>query len=358
MDERWQQLGDTLVNYSTAVQRGERVMIAMHEVETLPLVQAVYRAAVRVGSQVQVQFTSDTLRRSLMQWGSAEQAGWTPEIEAYGMEWADVYFGLRGAHNLYEFADIPADVLSLHQAAMGRISTLRWQKTRWCLVRVPNEAFAWQAQTDGETIMDLFFAACLRDWAAESAGWRTVAERLALGREMRLIAAGTDLRFSVAGRQWIVGDGRNNMPDGEIHTAPLTETVNGYITFEHPAVLSGKLVEGLRLEWRAGELVSATAATHADFLERVLNTDDGARRIGEFAVGTNYGIDRFCKDILFDEKIGGTVHIALGRSYPEAGGTNASTIHWDIVKDTRAEGALYLDGEKVFEKGRFTSIIF
>lgn len=353
MDQRWHELAGILVSYSTAVRPGERVMIAMEEVETLPLVRAVYEAAVRAGAHVQVQFLSDYLRHALLRHGSPEQVAWVPEIEAHGMEWADVYLGLRGAHNPHELADVPAATLADHRRAMGQVSRLRWQKTRWCLVRVPSEALAQQAGTDVETLTDLFFAACLRDWEAEARRWRSIAEVLSGGREVRLVGRDTDLRFSVAGRRWLVGDGRLNMPDGEIYTSPVAETLDGCIAFEFPGVLGGRPVRDIRLEWRQGALVRAEASENAEFLRQILATDEGARVAGEFAVGTNRGLDRFCGDFLLDEKIGGTVHIALGRAYPETGGDNDSAIHWDIVKDTRREGAIYVDGRKVFDEGRF-----
>jgi aminopeptidase len=352
MDKRWVQLADIMVNYSTGVKAGERVMIAMHEIETLPLLRTVYEAAVKAGAYVQVQFLSDYLRHSLLRYGSPAQVEWTPEIEAYGMAWADVYFGLRGAPNLYELADIEAETLAGHQKAMGQISTLRWQQTRWCLVRVPNERFAQQAETDLETMLDLFFEASLRDWPAEARRWYEVVARLETGRQLRLVGRETDLTFSVAGRKWLVGDGHINMPDGEIYTAPINETLNGTIYFEFPGVLGGRLVPDIRLVWQAGQLVEATASQNQAFLRQVLSTDAGASRLGEFGLGVNYGLTRFCKDILFDEKIGGTVHIALGRAYPACGGDNESAIHWDIIKDTRQAGLIYLDDRKIFEDGQ------
>lgn len=353
MDKRWRQLAEILVNYSTGIKAGERVMIAMKEVETLPLVWAVYEEAVKAGAHVQVQFLSDYLSHSLMRYGSEEQVEWVPEVEAYGMEWADVYIGLRGAHNLYEFSDVSAGVLAAHRRAMGKISALRWEKTRWCLVRVPDESFAQQAESDLETIMDFFFESTIRDWKAEARRWHEIAAVLNGGSEVRLTGKDTDLTFSTRGRKWLVGDGRINMPDGEIYTAPATDGLNGHIYFEFPGVLGGRLVQDIRLEWRDGRLVKASAGSNEEFLQEVVNTDAGASLPGEFAIGTNYGIDRFCKDILIDEKIGGTIHLALGRAYPECGGDNVSALHWDIVKDTRKEGAIYLDGKKVFENGRF-----
>lgn len=353
MDRRWKRLGDLLVNYSAAVKPGERVMIAMGEVETLPLVQAVYEATIKAGGYPQVQFVSETLRHSLLKYGSQEQIAWLPEIEAYGMEWADVYFGLRGAHNLYELADIPAERLSINQTAMGKISTIRWQKTRWCVVRVPNEALALQAETDLETISEMFFDACLIDWQSEVAKWSRWADKLKNASQVRLVGKETDLSFSVKGRTWMVGDGKWNMPDGEIATSPRTETVDGFIYFEFPGVLGGRLMHDMRLRWEKGRLVDATASTNQEFLRAVVNSDAGASLIGEFAMGTNPFVTHFCKDILIDEKIGGTAHIALGRAYPNTGGENQSAIHWDIIKDIRQEGAVYVDGRVVLENGNF-----
>ena len=353
MDKRWQQLGELLVTYSAAVQAGEKVMIAMGEVETLPLVQAIYTACVQAGAFPQVQFLSETLRHALLKYGTHEQLTWLPAIEAYGMTWADVYIGLRGAHNLYELADIPTERLTINQRAQGQISTMRWQQTRWCLVRVPNAAFAQQAETDLETITDMFFDACLLDWPQTVATWQQWADRLGQGQAVRIVGKETDLRFSVAGRKWVVGDGKLNMPDGEIMTAPLTETIDGQIYFEFPGVLSGRLMHDIRLRWVRGKLVEATASTNQAFLQAIVQSDAGAGLIGEFALGVNPYVTHFCKDILIDEKIGGTVHIALGRAYPECGGTNQSAIHWDIIKDLRQEGVVYLDGEAVLERGQF-----
>jgi aminopeptidase len=351
MDRRWTQLGDLLVNYSAAVKAGEKVMIAFIELETYPLVQAIYEACIKAGAFPQVQFLSEELNRLVLKHGDADQIGWVPEIEAHGMEWADVYFGLRGAHNLDVFWDVPADKLSLLRKAMGVISTMRWEKTRWCLLRVPNAALAHQAGVDEGTITDMFFDACLLDWPAVSREWRRWAEVLNRGEHVRVVGKGTDLSFSIAGRSWDVADGHLNMPDGEIATAPVESTVDGVITFDFPGVLGGRLMHDIKLRWAKGVSVEATSATHQDFLRSVVNTDPGASLIGEFAIGTNPEVTHFCKDILIDEKIGGTIHIALGRAYPMVGGTNQSAIHWDIVKDMRQEGEIYLDGELIFKEG-------
>lgn len=353
MDERWRELGELLVNYSTAVKPGERVMIAMVEPETYPLTRAVYEATIKAGGFPQVQFLSERLRHSVLRYGDEEQLSWIPEIEAYAMEWADVYIGLRGAHNLHEHWDIPSERLSANQAAMGKVSAIRWANTRWCLVRVPNESFAQQAEADLETVEDMFFRACLLDWPVETSKWRAWAKRLEQASHVRVVGQRTDLTFSTKGRSWLAADGKFNMPDGEIWTAPVEATIDGQIFFEFPAVLGGRLVHDISLCWKKGELVEASSSTNQDFLHAILDTDPGAKLLGEFAMGTNPHVDRFCKDILIDEKIGGTIHVALGRAYSECGGTNKSAIHWDIVKDIRGEGAVYVDGEVVLENGQF-----
>ena len=353
MDQRWRELARVLVDYSAKVKPGERVMIAMGEAETLPLMTTLYEACIKAGALPQVQFLSETLRHSLLKHGNDEQLAWVPEIEAFGMDWADVYFGLRGAYNLHIHDDITAERLARSQETQGKVSTLRWQKTRWCLARVPNHAFAFQAEADYDGIEEMFFKACLLDWKKEVRTWTRWADVLNGGKHVRLVGNETDLSFSMEGRRWMVGDGTINMPDGEIATAPVIATLNGHVTFEWPGVLGGRLMHNIRLAWKQGKLAHASASTNEPYLHSILATDEGASLLGEFAMGTNPYVDRFTKDILIDEKIGGTVHMALGRAYPECNGTNRSAIHWDIVKDIRGQGAVIVDGRVVLEGGRF-----
>jgi aminopeptidase len=352
-DKRWERLADILVNWSVAVKPGEKVMIAMHEAETLPLTVAVYRAVIKAGAFPQVQFLSDRLRHALLKYGNEAQVSWIPEIEAYGMEWADVYFGLRGAHNLYELADIPTEILAKNQRAMGKVSALRWEKTRWVLARVPNESFAQQGHTDIETMMDMFFNSCFIDWEKNVREWGRIATILEQGSRLRLIGERTDLSFSVAGRKWVVGDGRISVPDGEIYTAPVETTLDGTIYYEFPGVLGGRIIDDIQLTWEKGRLVSAASSTNEDYLKAIISTDAGSSLIGEFGFGVNDEVNLFTTDILIDEKIGGTIHTALGRPYPICGGTYTSAIHWDIVKDTRRNSEIYLDEKLIFKNGKF-----
>jgi len=354
-DRRWSQLGEILVNYSTRTQAGDRLLITMMEPETFPLTLAVYEHAVRAGAFPQVQFASAYLERALLIHGSDELIARVPDLERGGMEWADVSIVLRGARNPHELAGIPTERLALHRRALGAISALRNEQTRWVLVRVPNESFAQAAGMGLDAAMEFFFNATLCDWEEESRRYRRIRDLFQAASRVRIVGRDTDLSFSTAGRTYVVGDGHINIPDGEVYTAPVDDSAEGVIAFEYPAVYAGQPIRGIRLELRAGDVVAATADTGEEFLQQILAIDGGARRIGEFGIGVNFGIDRFVGDILFDEKIGGTIHLALGRAYADCGGTNQSYLHWDLVKDLRSEGAIELDGRRVFEYGRFVT---
>ena len=353
LDSRWEQLADILVNYSTSTGPGERVLITMMETDTWPLVRAVHSAVIKVGAHPHIEFQSTLLQRDLMQGGDPEQFDRAHELQQKGMQWADVYIGLRGAANPHELNGIKPERITAFRKSLGKVSALRTEKTRWVLVRVPNAAFAQQAELSTDEMMEFFFDATLLDWQEESKRYDAIREFMQTTEEVRIVGTGTDLSFKTTGRKYLIDDGHINMPGGEIYTAPTDDSVEGYITFEFPAVFAGQFIEGIRLRFSKGEVVEASADKNEALLLKLLEMDDGAKRIGEFGVGANYGISRYCYDLLFDEKIGGTVHIALGRAYPECGGINQSAFHWDLIKDLREEGVLYLDGKKFIEKGQF-----
>lgn len=348
MDKRWYKVADILVS-NTGVKKGEKVMIAMHETHTEDLVTAVCQKVIECGAYPQVQFLSERIRRRVMQ-GTNEQASRVPDMEMWSMEWADVYFGIRGGFNLHETFDISKEKLSLNQEANGKVSKARWQNTRWCLIKVPNSDMATEGSISYETLLDNFFDSCFINW--QERGLDKLCEKMA-GSHIRVVSKDTDISFSIEGRKWLSFDGRMNMPDGEIATAPVTDTIDGYISFKNPGVLGGNLFENMRLEWKKGILVSATCSNNKELLTKIVSTDKGSSLIGEFAFGLNEGLKHFCNDILLDEKILGTMHFALGRAYRECGGINDSSIHWDIVLDTREDSAVYLDGKKIFENGKF-----
>jgi aminopeptidase len=351
-DKRWAELADILVNYSTRTKPNDNVLITMMEVETFPLARAVAAAAVKAGAHPHVEFQSAFLEGDLMRLGNDEQIDRVPEMQMKGLEWADVYVGLRGARNPHEWSSIPAGRIAAHKRAMGKVSTAR-NRTRWVLSRIPNEALAQQAGMSLDEMMEFFFGSVLRDWSAESARYNEIQRVFQAAEKVHIIAPDTDLRFTTTGRHYEVADGRYNMPDGEIFTAPVDDSAEGHIVFGFPGVYGGQEIHGIRLDFEKGRVVRASARTNEKLLHELIAMDEGASRIGEFGVGTNFGIQRFVGDILYDEKIGGTVHIALGRAYAANKGINHSALHWDIVKDLRGGGEVRLDGRPVLVDGKF-----
>lgn len=353
MDKRWYKVADLLVNHATKIKQGEKVLIAMHETHTEDLVTAVCQKVIENGAYPQVQFLSERIRHKLLQYGNKEQLQHVPDIEMLGIEWADVYLGIRGAFNLGETWDIESEKRALNQVVNGKISKARWEKTRWCLIKVPNSDMASLAQIPYEQLLDDFFSSCLIDWELKKQEWNTLKEYLEKGKCIRILSENTDLSFSVANRKWVIFDGTMNIPDGEIATAPITETINGCIKFNKPAVLGGQLFYDVNLKWKNGVLIDSQCSNNNELLNKIIFSDAGSSLIGEFAFGLNHALKNFCNDILLDEKIDGTIHIALGRAYKECGGTNDSSIHWDMVLDTRNKSIVYMDDIKIFENGKF-----
>lgn len=353
MDPRYDQLADILVNYSVAVKPGENLLIHMGEPEAMPLVSATYRAGIKAGANVEVTFAALDFQYDLLKYGSDEQIAWTPAITRWGVEWADAWIGLSAVKNPFALAGLPAERRAKRSAVLTELAFYRVQQTRWVGTRVPTEAFAQSASMPYREAVDFFFNATIQDWPAVSAEWDRVCDVFQAHDQVRLVGRDTDLTFATGGRTYVQCRGENNIPDGEFFTAPIEHSANGVISFDFPGIMQGQPIEGIRLVFKDGRVVEATSRTHQDLLLRVLDTDVGARAIGEFGVGWNYGIDRFVYETLFDEKMGGTIHLALGQSYKENGGHNDSAIHWDIVKDLRSEGAIYLDGELAMENGKF-----
>ncbi len=231
---------------------------------------------------------------------------------------------------------------------------------RWVYTLFPTSAYASDAEMSLRDFEAFYYAACFADADDPVAAWRKAAEewkRLAdwiEGREeVRVTAPGTDIKLGIAGRKFIAADGEHNMPDGEFFTAPVEDSVEGEVTFHLPAVISGREVSGVRLRFEAGVVVDASAERGEEFLIQLLDTDEGARRLGELGIGTNYAIDRGTLEVLLDEKIGGTVHMAVGKSYPESGGVNDSAVHTDLVCDLRLGGKIEVDGIDFQVDGKF-----
>ncbi len=353
MDPRYDQLAQILVNYSTAVQPGQNLLIHMGEPEAMPLASAVYRAGVQAGANVEVAFASTEFDYDLVKYGSDAQLDWTPAVTKYGVDWAHAWIGVSAVKNPYALEGLPAERRAKRGRVLGTMAFYRVENTRWVGTRVPTEAFAQKARMPLRDTVDFFFNATIRDWETEAAQWRRVKDVFQAHSRVRIVGRDTDLTFSTQDRVYVLSQGLRNIPDGEFFTAPVEHTVEGHISFDFPGIYQGQPIDGIRLTFKEGRVVEATSANHQDLLDSVLNLDAGARYLGEFGVGWNYGIDRFVYETLFDEKMGGTIHLALGQAYKDNRGTNKSALHWDIVKDLRTEGEIYLDGEKVLENGKF-----
>ena len=348
-DKRWKQLGEMLVNYSLKIKPGEKLMIMMQEVATYPLTLAVYEACIKAGGLCQIQFMTEEIKHKILKYGNEEQISWVPEIEKYGMEWADCYLALRGAFNMTECYDVSADKLSKYQKAMGVISGLRWKNTRWALVRVPNERFAQTAGISYEDMMDMFFNACNLDWEEHVREWTKVCDVLNQGTHFRIVGENTDIEIDTP-KNWIAFDNTCNIPDGEISCSPVWKSVNGHIWFNYPATIGGKVIHNLELTFNGGVVTDVKADDNVDYVWNIIKSDENSNKVGEFAFGTNPYINVCTTDILMDEKIYGSMHIALGRPYD---GNYYSAIHWDIIKSLKENSVVYLDGEEIYRDGEF-----
>jgi aminopeptidase len=271
----------------------------------------------------------------------------------------DASLSIQAPSEAFELAGVdPAKVARLARARKGIRE--RIMEKRWCTTLWPTPAAAERADMPLQDFTPFVERAMFLDQPDPVASWRGLSafqaeliERLGPAKEIRIEAEGTDLTLGVRGRRWVNSDGRRNMPSGEVFTGPVETSAEGRVRFDIPSGPPGRHVRGVELEFRAGEIVSARADEGDEHLQAALATDDGARFLGELGVGTNFGIDRPVGAILFDEKIGGTVHLAIGRSYPETGGKNQSAVHWDLICDLRRGGRITADGEVVQQDGKF-----
>ncbi|MBS1914217.1 MAG: aminopeptidase [Bacteroidetes bacterium] len=348
-DARNKELADKIITYSTASKPGENVMIELFGINGVHLAQEMARAALEVGAVPFVVIRDTETERVIRERGT--RALWDRYRDVQGlplMKEMDVYIGLRAGENIYELAGVGKEqnkaysegyLLPVHMEE-------RVNNTRWCVMRYPSAAFAMNAKMPTAAFADFYYKACLLDYAELNERMKPLHELLAAGKELKMVGEGTDISFSIEGQTWIPCAGDVNIPDGEIFSSPLLESVNGVITYA-PTVYEGKPFEYIKLEVKDGVVVGFDSSNN-NGLEEILSTDDGARRFGEFSFGTNPYIDQPMYDILFDEKIWGSNHLTLGKCYDIAPNGNQSAVHWDLV----CIGAdVYLDGTLI-RKGR------
>jgi aminopeptidase len=362
-DPRIARMAKVLVEYSLEVKPGWVVTISATTAAT-PLVQAVYRHVLRQGGHPYVLLEPPGVKDLLLRAGSDDQLLHTDPYRLMMVEQSDAILDILSEENTRAANTVDPARQSLVQRArqpIGARSMARITEGRpRCLALFPTNAYAQDAEMSLSEFEDFVFHACLLDGDEDPADrWRQVSHEqqrivdwLAGKQEVHVEAPGTDLTMSIEGRNFVNSDGKRNFPSGEVFTSPVEDTVRGHITFSYPASYNGRSVQGVKLGFVKGKVAQFTAEQGEDYLAAMLGMDEGARKLGEFAIGTNPGVTRITRNTLFDEKIAGTIHCALGQAYPNAGGTNQSAIHWDMVTDMH-KGRIVVDGETLYENGAF-----
>lgn len=356
LHEKWAEL---LIGYCVGAQEGEVVLLEI-ESPAEPMARALYRKLLAAGAEPQLRLNYPERLLDVLE--LAPDAYFTREsaFELSQMKQVQGYIRVNAPQNTKALQTADKDRFARLLARNRAVQNVRVNETRWVSTLYPTAALAQDAGMSLDAYERFAYGAMFLYDADPVAKWREIhafqarlIERLAQADEVRIVAEGTDLRLRVAGRTWLNSDGHRNMPSGEVYTGPLEDSAEGVITFSLPSAVGGSEVEGVRLEFAGGEVVSASAEKGEDMLQAQLATDKGAKRLGELGIGTNFNIRQATRQILYDEKIGGTVHLALGQSYRESGGVNESAIHWDMICDLRQGGAIYLDGEAFQENGQF-----
>jgi aminopeptidase len=366
-DLRIEKLAQLLVKYSVKVKPGDKVAI-QGEIEAQPLLKAVYAEVLKAGGYPFALPYLAGIDELFFRYASNDQLQHVPPPTKLIMETYDVRISIGGDINTKELNSIDPAKLVLYQQARTEIMRTYLERAargelRWTYTLFPTNAYAQDAEMGTAEYEDFVFNACLGDindpigyWQRFSDKQQKIVDWLKGKKQIHITAPETDLHFSVEGRTFINCDGHENMPDGEVFTGPVENSMEGQVYFSYPTIFNGREVSGVRLWFNAGKVVKATAEKNEDFLIKTLDTDEGSRRLGEFAFGTSQGITRFTRQILFDEKINGSFHMALGSSYPETGGKNISAIHWDMICDMRQGGKVWVDDVLFYENGEFNLV--
>jgi aminopeptidase len=353
-DPRFKKLAKLLVKYSTQLKKGDRVLLDMIDVPDEFSIELV-RAARAAGATPLVEVRHTKVSRELLLGMNAKQAALVRDTELFRMKKMHAYIAVRGSANINENSDVPADRVALYSRVTRPVQDWRVNKTRWCVLRWPTPSMAQAAGMSTEAFENLYFDVCTMDYAKMARAMIPLERRMKRADRVRLVSPGTDLAFSIKniGAQMCKGD--RNIPDGEVFSCPVKNSVNGVIQFNTPTVYSGVKFENVRLEFKNGKIIVATA-NNAKRLNEILDTDAGARYVGEFSLGFNPYILNPMGDILFDEKIAGSLHFTPGQAYEECDNGNRSAVHWDMVLIQRPEwggGEVWFDGELIRKNGLF-----
>jgi len=362
-DQRVERLADILVDYSVGVKKDDLTIIRGSYVAE-PLILAIYERCLAKGAHPMIRAALPQAEPMFYRLAQQHQLDFVWETDKWLYSNMDVMFSILSNTNTRQLSNADPDKkVSVSKARKPLMDDFFERaadgKLKWNVTLFPTDAYAQEAGMSLAEYEDFYYAACLVEADDPVAEWRKTAERHARligwlkGRnEVHIEGEGTDLILEVADRIFLPADGKENFPDGEIFTGPIETKTRGHVSFTYPAIYGGTAVEDIRLEFEKGKVVDAKAGKNEAFLIKTLDTDPGARILGELGIGTNYGIEAFTGEILLDEKIGGTVHLAVGASYPESGGLNESAIHWDMVCDLRRGGRITVDGDTLMEDGK------
>ncbi len=364
MDPRVSNLAKTLVNYSLEVQPGEWVVVIANTV-AMPLVHESLRYILRAGGHYNLVLESDEQTEILLREASDEQIQWISPIQTLAFEKMDAYLYIRGASNTRHLAGTDPKKQTAYYQAQRVLSEIRRRREaegqiRWTLTEFPCLAYAQEANMSLADYEDFVYAATYADQPDPVTHWQAVHDKqehlvswLKGKEQVEIRGPHVDLTLSIKERSFINSAGKANMPSGEVFTSPVEDSANGWIRFSYPAIRYGREVEGVELTFENGRVVKASAEKEEPYLLSQLDSDEGARYLGELGIGTNFNIQRFTKSILYDEKIGGTIHLALGFGFPKAGAKNNSNIHWDFICDMRTDSEILVDGELFYKNGAF-----
>ena len=357
MDERIKVLAHNLVNYSMEVKKGDKVYIHYIGMTTQDLARQLVKEVYQAGGVPFVHYTDVRLQREVLLNCTEEQMSLSAKIDAAEMEQMDCYVAVRGSDNIAELADIPGEKMRIYETYYQTPvhHDVRVKKTRWVVLRYPNASMAQLANMSVEAFEDFYFRVCNLDYAKMGKAMLPLIEYMNKTDRVRIVGKGTDLSFSIKNIPAVPCQGDRNIPDGEVYTAPVKDSINGVLTYNAPAVFQGFTYENICFRFENGKIVEATA-NDTTRINHVLDTDEGARYIGEFAIGVNPYILKPMKDTLFDEKIMGSFHFTPGNCYEEAPNGNSSAIHWDLVCIQTPEyggGEIYFDDVLIRKDGRF-----
>jgi len=353
-DPRITEWAEVLVNYSTKVKKGDVVLISAGGIEALPLVKELYRLCLLKGAKyVEYEFAVPEINRQFYNLAKSEQLAFFPQHKLDFMKQVTVYIAIGAADNSMVMAQANQANVIAYSKLTRPIVDQRVKHTRWVVTRYPTHGGAQEARMSLEEYEDYVLSSCCIDWNVESKKQEKLKKLMDRADNVRIKASDTDLSFSIKGLNGIKCDGRFNIPDGEVFTAPIKDSVEGHITYNCPSIYQGKEFNGVRFEFAAGKIIKAEAGAMTADLDSILDTDEGARYIGEFAIGVNPGIRRPMRNILFDEKIFGSIHFTPGQCYDECDNGNRSAVHWDLVKLLEGDGEIWFDDQLIQKAGRF-----